>query len=257
MTDLTIYVGFDERDLRAFSVAMRSLRARAPDTVSIEPLLTWELRAAGLFSRPTVTLPNGQKVDCVEGRHQSTEFTLSRFLTPIYHTLMLGRTHPCAFIDPDVMARRNLAELVDLIDPSMLVQVVPHEHVPKPHEDGKIGGLIQQSYPRKNWSSLMIFPNPKEVSTLTGDVESIETYGDCFVDAVSKAPRDWLHGLRWVRDDMIGALPAEWNWLYGVEIDPSDPAIVHFTLGTPDVVTLDRDYYTDEWWEWFRSREWP
>ena len=40
---------------------------------------------------------------------------------------------------------------------------------------------------------------------------------------------------RWVKDDDIGALPVEWNWLEGWNTKPASgtPNAVHFTRGGP------------------------
>ena len=42
-----------------------------------------------------------------------------------------------------------------------------------------------------------------------------------------------LHQFQWLSDELIGALPIEWNWLpdeYGCN---SDAKLIHYTLGTP------------------------
>ena len=55
-----------------------------------------------------------------------------------------------------------------------------------------------------------------------------------------------LQGFRWLEDAEIGALPPEWNYLVGVNPVQTDPAIAHYTLGTPDTVGYV-GHFADEW----------
>jgi hypothetical protein len=85
-------------------------------------------------------------------------------------------------------------------------------------------GQQQVAYARKNWSSVALWncdhPANRRLS---------------LVDVNERPGRD-LHAFYWLHDDEIGELPARWNWLVGVQDKPEDPAIAHFTLGTPDMV---------------------
>ena len=63
-------------------------------------------------------------------------------------------------------------------------------------------GKLQTIYPRKNWSSLIVFncahPSNKKLN----------------IDLVNKETGSYLHQFKWLEnDDMIGELPLEWNWL--------------------------------------------
>jgi hypothetical protein len=85
----------------------------------------------------------------------------------------------------------------------------------------KMDNQVQTMYPRKNWSSVMVFRNkfcekltPQYVNTATG-VE--------------------LHRMEWAGSDPrnIGALPKVWNWLVE-EYEPNAEAkLLHYTLGGP------------------------
>ena len=59
----------------------------------------------------------------------------------------------------------------------------------------KMKGKKNHSYPRKYWSSLMLFNNPKCTEL---------TY-----DYINQAPAGALHELRWA--DSIGGIPAQYN----------------------------------------------
>jgi hypothetical protein len=75
-------------------------------------------------------------------------------------------------------------------------------------------------YPRKNWSSLILWNcNHYANRRLTPEM-------------VRESPGSFLHRFEWLREDQIGELPAEWNALAG-EQDISCASLIHFTLGVP------------------------
>ena len=43
----------------------------------------------------------------------------------------------------------------------------------------------------------------------------------------------WLHGFEWLKDEDIGGINEEWNWLDGWSSDIIKPKNVHFTTGGP------------------------
>jgi hypothetical protein len=123
--------------------------------------------------------------------------------------------------------------------------VVKHHH--EPEETVKFLGAVQTRYPRKNWSSLMLFNCPR-CSALTPNY-------------VNNATGLALHRFEWLEDDAIGALPAQrWNHLIDVQEAPSlapeqgGPLLVHWTKGGP----WFRDYRLaggELAAEWFASRD--
>jgi hypothetical protein len=97
------------------------------------------------------------------------------------------------------------------------VFVCQHDYIPKALT--KFDGHEQTKYPRKNWSSVMLFINDR-CNELTPEY-------------VNKASGLQLHRFQWIADDLIGLLPLEWNHLIG-EYDPKpDAKILHFTNGGP------------------------
>jgi hypothetical protein len=68
-------------------------------------------------------------------------------------------------------------------------------------------------------------------------------------DLVNSIPGRDLHGFSWLSDDLIGELPAEWNWLVGISDPAIDPAIAHFTDGIPTMPGFENCAYADEWRE--------
>ena len=70
----------------------------------------------------------------------------------------------------------------------------------------KFDGHVQTTYPRKNWSSVMLFNNSR-CTALT------PAY-------VNRASGLELHRFYWLQDEEIGSLPREWNHLVG-DYDPN------------------------------------
>jgi hypothetical protein len=67
------------------------------------------------------------------------------------------------------------------------------------------------------------------------------------LDDVNHRPGRDLHAFYWLHDDEIGELPGEYNWLVGLQPEPECPKIVHYTLGTPDMVPESE--HAGPWWE--------
>jgi hypothetical protein len=121
------------------------------------------------------------------------------------------------------------------MDPKYAVLCVQHDY--KPKETTKMDGVPQSAYPRKNWSSFMLF-NCAHPSTrqLTPEVVSRETGA-------------YLHRMQWAKDEEIGALPTGWNWLEGWYDKPAQgyPQAVHHTRGGPWFAEWHNVDYAAEW----------
>jgi len=213
-----IFVGWDQREPIAYDVAKFSLERRASVPVQVIPLKLDELRAQGLYRRDTDPLA-------------STEFTYSRFLTPT----LAGFSGWALFCDCDFLWLGDIAGLVQYTTTPKAVYCVQHDYTPK--ETTKMDGAVQSAYPRKNWSSLMLFNcDHPSVRKLTPDV-------------VNKESGAYLHRMQWAADDEIGELPVEWNWLEGWNEKPPQgtPKAVHFTRGGPWFPNWQNVDYGDLW----------
>jgi hypothetical protein len=208
MTPLRIFIGWDAREPIACSVLAHSILTRASVPVAITPLVQPALRASGLYRRERDPL-------------ESTAFSLTRFLVPY----LSGYQGSSIYLDSDMLCR---ADLVDLRYTSAAVSVCQHDYTPRTAT--KFLNQPQTTYPRKNWSSLMVFYGP-DCRRLTPEY-------------VNSAPPADLHQLTWA--DEIGALPLEWNWLVG-EYAPNPLAkMLHYTLGGPWFAeTRDCDHAKD------------
>jgi hypothetical protein len=109
--------------------------------------------------------------------------------------------------------------------------VVKHDYTPKTAT--KFFGQQQTVYPRKNWSSLMVFNNARCHNLTPEDVNSASALE--------------LHRFKWMDDEAVGSLPLEWNWLVG-EYEPNAEAkILHYTLGGPWFHEYDNRDHSEEW----------
>jgi len=229
----TIYIGYDAREGEAFAVCRHTLRKFAPD-VPIHAIALEEMRAAGLYWRPT-SMQENRLFDDISGFPMSTEFAISRFLTPVLAKSAF-RTGWALFMDCDVLARDDIDELFAECDPTKAVMCVQHKFAP-PEGSTKMDNQLQHRYKRKNWSSVMAFnlqhPANKKLT----------------VDLINTVPGRDLHAFCWLEDDEIGALDPQWNYLVGhTTLHPGqEPKLVHHTEGGPWFEAYRDVEYADEW----------
>jgi len=216
---LNVYIGYDPNESIAFYTLAHSILRRASIPVSIAPLMRSQLK--GVYAR-------------ARGPTESTEFSLTRFLVPY----LSGYSGWSLFMDCDMLCLADIAELSAQIErqPDKAVLVCKHDYVPR--TERKFLDQVQTKYPRKNWSSLMLFNNARCRALAPAYVNS--------------APGLDLHRFNWTDDGSIGELPLEWNWLVGEYDHSPDAKIVHYTLGGPYFDDYrDCDYAG----EWFAERE--
>lgn len=211
-----IYLGWDSREPRAYEVAAASIAQRAKHQVAIHKIKLSVMEESGRLWRRTErdNVHPHSLWDSVSAAPMSTEFALTRFMVPLmqHHGWAL-------FADCDVVCLADIEELFQIADDRYAVMCVKHDH--KPVEATKMDGQAQLAYSRKNWSSVVLW-NCSHPSHRRLDVMMINTW-----------PGDLLHRFSWLRDSEIGTLPAEWNWLVGVQAKPATPKLAHFTLGGP------------------------
>jgi hypothetical protein len=234
----SIFVGYDPREAEAFGVCRHSLRKYAAG-IPIYALSLEDLREMGLYTRPMSKRDN-RLWDDISEAPCATEFAISRFLTPEMagHGLAL-------FMDCDILARADLDNLFwqARCDASKAVWCVKHVHEPPPGL--KMDGQEQTRYARKNWSSVMLFNCDHPANKMLT------------VDLVNKVPGRDLHRFCWLADEEIGELNPKWNWLVGHSDPDIDPALVHFTEGTPNMPGYEDCAYASDWRamraSWLRS----
>ena len=203
MEELRVFVGYDPREDIAYQVCKHSIETRSKNAV-VKPLVQKELREQGYYDRPIDKLA-------------STEFTFTRFLVP-----ELSNFNGWAmFMDCDMILQTDIAELFAQADDKYAVMCVKHDYTPK--EGTKMDGQAQTVYPRKNWSSVMLFncahPSNQELN--------VELVND------PKVTGKYLHRFSWLKDEEIGELDHTWNYLVGVYNDYEKPNLIHYTEGGP------------------------
>ena len=207
---IPIWVGYDGREAAVFHAFQESVIAQASQPISFAPL-------------------HGPMLDGFDGQQDGTNrFIYSRYLVPA----LMGFKGWAIFVDGDMIVTEDIVNLWELRDFSKAVMVVKHDYKTKFHTK-LIGTPLEaknESYPRKNWSSVVLWNcgHPKN-RVLTKEF-------------VAKAGGKFLHRFEWLDDKQIGELPKEWNWL--VREYPEDKAsLYHFTLGAPGFRTyLYPDY---------------
>lgn len=97
-------------------------------------------------------------------------------------------------------------------------------------------GQKQEWYPKKNWSSLMLFNcSHRSVKKLT--LENINT----------KSPK-WLHRMEWCKESEIGEIDKCYNYLVDYYHDNKYKAL-HYTDGGPWHPGYEQCLYSNEWLE--------
>ena len=214
---MKVFIGYDPREDIAYQVCKHSIITKQPEA-EVHPLKQTELREAGWYSRPVDKLA-------------STEFTFTRFLVPE----LTNFNGWALFMDCDMILTTDIKELFDQADDRYAVMCVQHDHTPK--EGYKMDGQTQTVYPRKNWSSVVLWncghPSNKVVTTdLVNDEKTTGKY---------------LHRFSWLKDEEIGELNHTWNYLVGVYNDIETPKLIHYTEGGPWFENYRYCEFSDLW----------
>lgn len=209
---INIFIGYDPRESVAYHVCSNSIIRHTTKPVSITPLALNSLKT--------------YKEMHTDG---SNEFIYSRFLVP--H--LMNYNGWAIFIDGDMIVRSDISELWDYRDDSKDVLVVKHEY--KTKANIKYLNAPNEDYPRKNWSSVILWNcsspenkvlSPRFVQTSTGKA---------------------LHRFSWLSDKNIGELPIEWNWLPDEFGENTNAKLLHYTLGTPSFFNYANSPMANEW----------
>ena len=200
MNAFRIFIGYDSRESIAWHVCAHSIMRRASRPVSISPIMLRQLD--GIYNRADP--------------QASTEFSLSRFLTPY-----LAGGGISMFVDCDFVFLHDVWELYELAATNTMDDVMCVQHEYTPRDTIKMDGQLQHAYPRKNWSSLMLF---------NGHRSAVKNLTPLKVESLSPAN---LHRMEWAQN--VGHLPRAWNWLVGEyeKVPLNQLKAVHFTSGGP------------------------
>ena len=188
-----IFIGWDSRFPEPADVLRYSLLKHSSITLDIRYLKLSELD----FQRTHDPLA-------------STEFTYTRFLPP--H--LCGFQGTALFLDNDMLCLADIREIAELDMRNLALRVVQHDY--QPTNSVKMYGAVQTSYPRKNWSSMMLM-NCAKLKLLTKDVVQTQTGA-------------YLHRFQDIPDAQIGELPKTW---YTLDWMDHTTKLIHYTNGGP------------------------
>lgn len=204
---LRIFIGWDSRFPEPADVLAHSLRKHASIPLDIRYLKLDELNIQREYD-PLA----------------STEFTYSRFLVP----------HLCdfqgkaIFMDNDMLCFGDVRELDELDMTGLALRVVKHDY--QPSNTVKMYGAVQTSYPRKNWSSMMIM-----------NCERLKLWSKQVVDSQTGA---YLHRFEDIPDEQIGEIPDTWNTLDWMD---QSTKLIHYTNGGPWFKEFEDHPHADVW----------
>ena len=231
---INVYVGFDGSNYTqkiAHDICIRSIR-KYNNRVNIFSLVKSELEAKGLFYRNY-------------DPKASTEFTYTRFLVPYLNNY----NGIAVFCDSDFLYNYDIEELLNFYDNTKAVMCVKHQQ--KSLTNTKFSGMPQNDYPRKNWSSLMLFNC------------SHSSCKNLNLDTVNNQSPKYLHRMEWCADDEIGEIPYQYNYLLGY-YSTNDAKAVHYTEGGPwhnewynyklPLECINKKY-ADEWYDYLTDDE--
>lgn len=209
---IPVFIGFDKREAVAWHVCTQSIldNCSRPDDVTFHAVTG-------------------------EQRDGSNAFIYARFLIP---WRMQYRGH-AIFLDGDMIV---LGDIVELWDERALgnvgVQCVKHDY--KTKYPVKYLGYPNEDYPRKNWSSVMVwncgyYPNrcltPQSVAGHSGA---------------------YLHRFSWLKEGEIGDLPASWNRLVLEQEVAEADKLLHYTIGIPAFAEYADCDRAEDWWRTYR-----
>jgi len=210
---IPIFVGYDERESVAYHTFCQSVMDHASGPVSFIPLVNRHF--AKFYNDKNNTGTNA--------------FNRSRFLIPY----LMKHTGWAIFADGDMVVKDDIYKLWDMREMDKAVMVAKHDY--KTKFPVKYLGSENSDYPRKNWSSLILWNcNHFANRHLTPDV-------------VEKVDSAHLHRFKWIDDNRIGEIPKEWNWLVSEYPKNEDARLLHYTIGTPCFNEYKNCDHAHEW----------
>ena len=193
-----IIVGFDQKESVAYHTFVQSVIEKSTIPTRFMPL------NIGSLINYKETHKDG-----------SNEFIYSRFLVPY----LMNFNGWAIYADGDMVCLEDIKKLWGLRNNKFAVQVVKHDY--KTKVKSKYWGNKNEDYPRKNWSSLILWNcNHQSHKILTPEF-------------IQKKTGSFLHRFSWIKDKEIGEVPKEWNWLAMEYEEKNDINLIHYTIGTP------------------------
>ena len=208
---MRIFIGHDSKYPVATKVCRKSMELHN-DNLNITYVDKEHLKRINFYGRED--LPG-----------ESTEFSFTRFYVP----MLCNYNGVAMFCDNDFLWKCDPLEIEKYLGDNDIA-VVKHEDY-----DAlgiKMNGKENKSYPRKNWSSLIIF-NCSKLKHLNKE----------YLDNASASD---LHELRWA--DNIGEIPRSYNHLVGIYKPHNKIKALHYTNGGPWFDEYKNGEKSLDWW---------
>ena len=220
MEPFKIFIGYDPVETVSYHTMCHSILSRSSIPVTFTPINQRNLKR--FYDRP-------------RDPKQSNEFSFTRFLVPY----LCGFKGWGVFFDCDMMVRTDIKELYDQIDDNFALKCVKHDYTPTMQT--KYLGNVQYQYPRKNWSSVVLWNAGHPANKVLAPHH------------VERATGLDLHRFTHLKDELIGDLDVGWNWLVqdynlaNLEGGKSRVKNVHWTNYGPWLKDHDHVDFADEW----------
>jgi lipopolysaccharide biosynthesis glycosyltransferase len=222
---LKIFVGMDLKvEPVAYAVFCQSVIEHSSIPVSFTPM------ALNTLSEYTETHKDG-----------SNAFIYSRFLVPY----LCGFKGMALWVDGDMIVRSDIAELLWEFQQDEAVKVVKHHYQTK--HPIKYLGAKNEDYPKKNWSSVMLWNCGHHLNKQLTPKFVMEKNGK------------YLHRFEWLKypEEQVGKLDETWNWLVSEQKYNPDAKLVHYTIGSPCFKDYQDCDYSDEWFDTYKRMIYP
>ena len=209
---IDLAVGFDQREAVAYHTFVQSVIEKSSIPVRFMPL-----NLKSLLSYDELHTDG------------SNNFIYTRFLVPY----LMNFKGWAIYADGDMVCLDDIKNLWDQRDSKYAVMVVKHDY--KTKVKNKYWGNKNEDYPRKNWSSLILWNcNHSSHNILTPEF-------------VKKQSGAFLHRFSWIKDSEIGELDKEWNWLAMEYPEKKDINLIHYTIGTPCFKEYEKASLSSHW----------
>ncbi|MBC8305188.1 MAG: glycosyltransferase [Pelagibacterales bacterium] len=215
---MKIYIGHDSRFPQATKVCRQSIKNYNKD-LDITFLEKDHLKKFNFYGREDIS-------------GESTEFSFTRFYVP----MVCNYNGIAMFCDNDFLWKCDPTEMLKYLG-DKTIAVVKHEDMDI--KQTKMDGMVNKSYPRKNWSSLIIY-NCSKLRNLSKE----------YLDNASASD---LHELKWVNDNEIAEIPRSYNHLVGYYKKHNRIKALHYTLGGPWFDEYKNGELSEEWWKVYKS----
>jgi len=157
----------------------------------------------------------------IQGRHYGGDTSLA---SPTPWTCNCHKTNPYLFIIQSAQGEElfTVAANVQEANPDREAALLKLKGLIE-RDPWKMNRQLQTTYSRKNWSSVVLWNC------------SHPAHRELGLGPLNTWPGRDLHAFKWLKDEEIGELPAEWNYL--VDVNPTTSRswakLLHFTLGGP------------------------